>query len=270
MISAKRCIKTLRLRYAKALRPSNPTLTIVNHINLDDNDDWMRPFYASFNKTITEEERTMSKLQLEVGKKYDTRDGRIVEIVLHNKNCSSPAEEFVGLVQSGSQPDKTMPRTYYADGRSSGSVRRGVSGRDLIHEHVEKPPFKLKVGEVYPTRDGNGFGFVRSIGPLFTSVLLFNGGRLLDRAYGHDGRVRTSIEQPEDLVPGPFRDQQTHRQAMAVREAMNLAFDIASGKRAVAHFRTNYGGFNNLPRVMRHEWHGADFALIVHHGGVHS
>lgn len=278
MISAKRCIKTLREHFAKVLRPSNPSLTIVNHINFED-DDWLHPFYASFNKTIAKEERIMSKLQLEVGKKYDTRDGRIVEIVFHNKNCSSPAEEFVGLVPSGSQPDKTMPRTYYADGRSSGSVSHGIANRDLIREHSKEPPFELKVGQVYPTRDGKGFGFVFHVVNKFALAMVFYVGfKTTERVYGINGSVADSHNnRPDDLVPGPFRDQQAHMRAMAAREAMNLALDIASGKRGVREFGVEY----MHPAILRsesyewqtgkkHEWQGEGFTLSVHHLGANS
>lgn len=224
-----------------------------------------------------------TELTLEVGKKYDTFDGRVVEIVHRNENCSSPAEEFIGLVPSSTQPDKTMPRTYYANGRSSGCRPYVRANRDLIREHVEKPPFALKVGEVYPTRDGKGFGFTVGQSAFVErtfSAVVFAGGLAVDRTYWADGRGIRNADNPTDLVEGPIRgDDYAFIKAMAVREVMRLALDIASGKRSVG----NYAWSPDVMHVMTLDgrcdrplqsgtttFTGPSFTLEVQHGGVNS
>lgn len=224
-------------------------------------------------------------MQLEVGKTYTTRGGDTVEIT------EEAGGTFVGKVTRKNRPGLGTQffRTYFPGGRLCPVYIDEPTGNtidmrdDIMAEHVEKPPFELKVGEVYPTRDGKGFGFTVGqsafVEGTFCAVV-FAGGLAVNRTYWADGRSIRNADNPTDLVEGPIRgDYYAFIKAMAVREVMRLALDIASGKRSVA----NYAWSPDVMHVMTMDgrrdrplqsgtatFTGSSFTVEVQHGGVNS
>jgi hypothetical protein len=102
--------------------------------------------------TTNKENNTVNSVTLtadSLGKQFNTCDGRVAEVVYHNVTASAPCEEFIVKLPSNCQPDKTITRAVNAAGKAAGGGRK--CGHDLVSEHV---PFKLEVGGIYVTRDG--------------------------------------------------------------------------------------------------------------------
>lgn len=223
-------------------------------------------------------ENTMRKINLQVGKTYTTRRGDTVTITAESDGT------FVGLVERTTAPGPLRGskhyRTYISNGKTV-PVIKGLDQRDdIIAEYVEKPPFKLEVGNVYPTRDGKSFGVVIIDYPTAETMhaLLFHAGsekKREERYYHYNGRADSNDEYPYDLVDAEFKHDDLLLRAMATREAINLAFDIANGKRAVIEAATSN---DTIPRIQfdgredddlivsrNHEFTGHGFSLTVKH-----
>lgn len=202
---------------------------------------------------------TMSNaLKIEVGKKYDTRDGRVAEVVYRNEKPSSPCEEFVIKVPSSTQPALFQTRT--CNSRGWANSNDDGTGRNLVAEHV---PFKLEVGGIYVTRDGGHRGIVlrlddkhaavRWLGPTpkhhaaFTSCYCFT-----------DGLQNRNSLQPGDLVKkvAPMSGEEA-----AAIEMFRLADELLSSRadrRVTSDYE--YTGY----RIVAATHRGSNFNLTVH------
>lgn len=96
-------------------------------------------------------------MKIKVGKKYKTRDGRVVEI---NDDKGSHLFPFVGTVEG--EPFKRV----WSNG---GVYTQGCPTElDLVEEIVEEKKFKLQVGKRYKTRDGRETTTIEPFGdPMF-------------------------------------------------------------------------------------------------------
>lgn len=170
-------------------------------------------------------------MQIEVGKKYEDAQGRLVEIVARNDKPAYRHKALIGLLDRGD--GSRYVRCYGA---------KGEAFVPLVREHV---PFKLEVGKAYAARNGNGYGVViNQTAGYFVALVASGGGSPRVRTYADNGSLLLPPpgEHGFDLVPGPIFPPGSPfgYEPVAAAAAAGILAELMSGKEKISEVMVDH------------------------------